>query len=297
MVRCPMQSNWGLLMLSIAYHSLVLCCLAGLAQLPIEDAHQENQHRPSEDRIAAADNEPSQLRESVGQWNPKNETTKNSEQGPEKDAGPPVNWYHDAMNVFTFIIALAAVLQLVVFITQALYMYWGLQETTKAANAAKASADAATAQVEHMRLEQRAWLSTSPPITISELKADEVAEASFGIKNTGLTPGTIVKRGFMFRLVPNNKEAIAQVALGVSQTTENMELVVPPDGVLRVPASGDVMTQTWLNSLAIGGATMVLAIWFEYVLATKGRGITQSVFIYNFTKKIAEADGLYSKMT
>ena len=97
-------------------------------------------------------------------------------------------------------LAFAAIIQLTVYIAQAVYMHRGLALTRQAAWAAEKSAEAAIKTVEEMQLQQRAWIG----LVLQDGGTRSESEAGLHPWDEEYwpNPGTIEKTVLSTQLVP-----------------------------------------------------------------------------------------------
>ena len=163
-----------------------------------------------------------------------------------------------------------------------------LELTRASANAAAKSADVAEKTVEHMRLEQRAWLGFLD-VEIIGLTAGKAPELAMKLKNFGRTPGTIIELDVHYYQTAAGLEE-AGVLWGDEQrfgSTEqrkgvSQEVVIPPESetMIRVPP-GEIMSADDLNDIVRGEFELVVVGRIKYLDIFGRDHPTRSNFIYH----------------
>ena len=230
--------------------------------------------------------------------------------GPHKNEGDKhqddssSNWWGIVnavlMVLFTGVLAAVAYLQWLAMREQGVHMRTGLALTQAAVNTAHESARIANQTLEHMRNEQRAWL-TLFDAEISELTVGTKAKCKITIKNTGPSPGAVTGREFIFCMAPPTEEGLEAVLRKLSNPPlKGLQHVVPPDDrVILTVYTDDDMDEQMLNSIQNVTQILVLVGRFLYD-AVPGRPrtrTTQCCFVYNPDIKILGQHDLHNYMT
>jgi len=169
-------------------YALPLIAVAMLAQsqppsqAPGKSAQKQQQNGNTENKNAAASQTPSQNAPVVVNFFQSPNSAPTAQQQSEKSNSPaPSDW----VVRFTGILALCAIAQVIAMIVQGRYMRKGLEETSKATNAAKQSADA-------LINSERAWVVIDADPRYNPTPAGGT-DVRFWIWNTGKTPAKITR--------------------------------------------------------------------------------------------------------
>jgi hypothetical protein len=253
---------------------------------PAKSGQERQEHRSSENQIGTADERPAQSdTTAIPQRQPKLDAQPDHENRHTSDNESPSKW-RDPITWFTLVLAVAAVIQIGVYIAQACYMRDGLRH--------------AQATVDEMRLERRAWLSFETP-ELSELAAGSACTIAMPVKNTGKTPGVIIKQ--LFHICTD----LAGIGSGIAEMeafvhgarrSQTIEVVVAPDARSVFNATdGSPTTPSTVDGISRGTLYLLVGAYIEYKDAAGGLHETIGCFRYNYEKKALWAHGKIAKMT
>lgn len=250
------------------------CWFALFAQLqpppptPSKAAQKQEQNSRTKGQTRASRDSPAKLDPATAiQGNPKPNATEGNEQSGQSKEEPPEYWWDDPTTVFTSILAVAAVIQLLIYGTQAWYMYRGLKATE--------------AMVKQMRLEQRAWLAAKP--SLEPLVPNQAPVCEFLLTNSGRTPATIEKCivSMTVALVPTDLDGIVSRHAAKAEDLPR-EMVIAPNGTSRIVIGAEVFDEEEVDAITDKGTkTLVLTATVTYMTAMKRRGETRACYLYD----------------
>jgi len=200
------------------------------------------------------------------------------------------DWPSVIVAIFTVVLAAVAIAQVVVYSLQwramrdqVANMEAALKVARESSDAAKESADAAKSSVDHMRLEQRAWLGFVEP-TIGPFLAGEPMAAMFTVRNTGLTPGTVIRQNSGVILRPaGDTDFEADVHDIISQAEQAIrEHIAPPDFKLFITAASTFpFSQSTIEEIGSGTRTLFLFSYIRYLDISNQSHVSQGCYRYD----------------
>jgi hypothetical protein len=272
---------------------------------PSKETQNQKRHAGDEQKVGDGDDPPAKAPSAPGaQSQPNPDAHENGKQGGQDEKNSAQSRWADPLTIVTIAIGCIAVVQVGVYIAQAhsmreqaRYLREGLDLTRIAADAAQKSADVAEQTVEHMRLEQRAWLGIIRP-TIRPLTVGEKASCTIQIKNTGLTPGTIFGFGFVFCPIPKTDAGFeAALSLLPKSPLTGIRQVIPPDASVTFPVETAVnIDAPTKGAIEAESLCLVVIARFEYVDVMLKARMTHCCFLYDAKSMSLVAHNNYNHM-
>ena len=197
--------------------------------------------------------------------------------------------YHDKSNlIFAGVVAASTITQVFVSWSQLSKMVEQNGTMVAANGTAQGQLVAMNATLDQMQRDQRPWLSMAFP-KLPYLTTDTRIHAEFTIRNTGPTPGTMIRSYARLALSDPDDESIVNELMvlkgKIATDARERQMVLVPDANLKMPVDSSLMVDQTEYALVRDGTKKLVMLSYIKYLDSEGKEYeTLCNFIYRPSK-------------